>query len=186
MLRRLLCTPLAFNSNIQDKVGYATVTKQISVALHTTKFFITQKSKLQVQVTHQGNHPLSGAPASQAALICEIKSSWHEDISMTRQRKEKKNRRIAEGLEAIYFTYAYGSLASLSHMILPNCTQAGNIVSCAARMESQMLMNLNNTYFICLLSRSKVKKKKIQVANLSWRLKNKFKKFLLHEIILSD
>lgn len=69
------------------------------------------------------------APAIHAALICETKASLHEDVSMIRQREEKRNRRIAEGLEAIHFTHAYGSLVSLSHMILFNCQQARNIVS---------------------------------------------------------
>lgn len=53
------------------------------------------------------------APAIHAALICETKASLHEVVSMIGPREEKRNRRIAEGLEAIHFTHALWVISEL-------------------------------------------------------------------------
>lgn len=134
--RKLLCTSLAFNSNSQDKTGYAAVTKQnnkISMALYIKKF-IYHLSKINLKCKWL-NHPLYGTSAIHDVLIYVAKSSQHKSVSIIRKTKEKRNRRIAEGLEAIYFTYAHISLAITSLMALPNCKGVGNIVSYMPREE---------------------------------------------------
>lgn len=98
MPRRLLCIPLAFNSNSQDKIGYAAVTKQnniLSGFTHQKVYLSLKQNKLQVQVTLQDNHPPHGASAIHAALIYEAKLSQHEGVFMIRKTEEKRNRRIA-------------------------------------------------------------------------------------------
>ena len=107
----LFSSPLAFNSNSQDKVGYTAIKtnkQKNSQWSFTPKTLSVKQNKPQVQVTFQANYPPSGAWFMRQIHSNMKVYSWSE--------RGKEEQETLEGLKAIYFSYTHILLARTSHM----------------------------------------------------------------------